>query len=145
MHTSRTALLSLALTLLLPSAGLFPQEKAAEPRAAETRPVLGEGRSASYIVKLASDPAIPVRGFDTLEAIVTDAAGKIVADAQVSFDLNMTTMNHGKNLVAAEHRGEGRYLGRVRFMMPGPWRAIVRISRPSQAPEELRFDFKVSR
>lgn len=104
---------------------------------------LGELRTANYIVRLTSTPPAPVRGLDILEAIVTDLAGKAVEDAQVTFDLNMTNMNHGKNVVAATAQGKGRYIGQVRFMMPGPWRVIVRVTRPGQAPEDLRFDFTV--
>jgi hypothetical protein len=104
---------------------------------------LGEKKSASFIVTLSSAPAAPVRGLATLEAFIADASGAAVTDAQLSFDLNMTTMNHGKNVVAAASQGDGRYVGQVRFMMPGPWRVIVRVARPSQAPEDLRFEFNV--
>ncbi len=104
---------------------------------------LGELKSASYVVRLSSTPPAPVRGLDILEAVVTDAAGKAVEDAQLSFDLNMTNMNHGKNLVMAVSQGKGRYVAQVRFMMPGPWRVIVRVARPGQASEDLRFDFPV--
>ena len=104
---------------------------------------LGELKSANYVVRLSSAPTQPVRGLDVLAAIVTDAAGKPIEDAQVSFDLNMTNMNHGKNVVAAAPQGKGRYVGQVRFMMPGPWRVIVRVARPGLAPEDLRFEFNV--
>ena len=104
---------------------------------------LGEKKSAHFIVTLSSDPTPPVRGLGTLEAIVTDAAGASITDAQVTFDLNMTNMNHGKNIVTAVHQGKGAYGGKVRFMMPGPWRAIVRVLRPGQEPEDLRFEFNV--
>jgi len=113
----------------------------AEPK---TPAAQGAIKSASYIVRLASAPEQPVRGLDALEAYVLDAAGKPVEDAQVSFDLNMTNMNHGKNVVMAAAQGRGRYAGQVRFMMPGPWRVIVRVVRPGVPPEDLRFEFKVN-
>jgi hypothetical protein len=28
-------------------------------------------------------------------------------------------------------------------MMPGPWRVLVHVAPPTQAPEDLRFEFKV--
>ncbi len=106
--------------------------------------ILGKRQSANYLVTLISDPSAPTRGPATLEALVTDAEGKPIDDAELSFDLDMTNMRMGKNIVAAASQGKGHYLGRVRFSMPGPWRIIVRVARPGQAPEELRFDFKVN-
>jgi hypothetical protein len=130
----------LALTMLLSVGACFAQAKA--PPVGDPG-ILGEKRSPSFRVKLVSAPAPPIRGLGSLEAIVTDAAGKPVADAEVSFDLNMIAMNHGKNLVLASSRGEGSYFGKVRYMMPGTWKVIVRISRPGQDPEETRFDYDV--
>jgi len=113
----------------------------AEPK---TPAAQGAIKSASYIVRLSSAPTQPVRGLDILEAYVTDASGRPVEGAQVSFDLNMTNMNHGKNVVTAAAQGGGRYSGRVRFMMPGPWRVIVRVAEPGRPPEDLRFEFNVN-
>jgi hypothetical protein len=67
-----------------------------------------------------------------------------VDDATISFDIDMTNMSHGKYVVAAAPQGNGRYAGQVRFMMPGPWRAIARIERPGQPAEQVRFDFNVN-
>ncbi len=136
---SRTALLLPVYLFCMLVVG-FAQTKTPGAPATGT---LGEKKSASYVVTLSSAPAAPVRGLATLEAFVADAAGAAVTDAQLSFDLNMTTMNHGKNIVAAAPQGDGRYAGQVRFMMPGPWRVIVRVARPGQAPEDLRFEFNV--
>jgi hypothetical protein len=148
MLKPRDAFPLLVFTLLLSKAYCAPQ--AATPPApsqgapgAELPAVLGERKTANLIVKLSANPNPPIRGLGTLEAIVTDAAGKPVTEAQVSFDLDMIAMSHGKNVVTALSQGQGRYLGRVRYMMPGTWKAIVRIERPGQAAEDLRFDFNV--
>jgi len=140
MPQIRTLLPFLAIAMLLASSSIFSQTNATSTPPPGS---LGEKKSAHFIVTLSSDPTPPVRGLDALEAVVTDAAGAPVTDAQVSFDLNMTTMNHGKNLVTAVHQGKGAYGGQVRFMMPGPWRAIVRVLRPGQEPEDMRFEFTV--
>ena len=103
-----------------------------------------EKRSASFVVRLSSNPTPPLRGIGTLEAVVTDTKGQPINDARVSFDLDMTTMSHGKNIVAAAPQGNGRYVGQVRFMMPGPWRAITVVERPGQPAEQVRFDFNVN-
>jgi hypothetical protein len=104
----------------------------------------GSKQVADLTIALFSAPYPLVRGNDVLEAIVTDAQGQPVTDAQVAFDLNMTNMNHGKNIVVATPQGEGRYAGRVFFMMPGPWRAITVVQRPGQPAIQARFDFQVN-
>jgi hypothetical protein len=136
----------LAYALLFPNTACAPHTKAPPAPVAPAVGLpgtFGEKRSPNVIVTLASDPATPTWGFGTLDAIVTDAKGKPITDAQVYFDLDMTNMRMGKNIVAAAPRGDGRYAGRVRFSMPGPWRVIVRVARPGLAPEELRYDFNV--
>ena len=97
-----------------------------------------------FKLSLYSSPNPPVRGSNKLEIILTDAAGKPVTDAKVAFDLDMTTMSHGKNVVSAQPAGEGRYSGQAFFMMAGPWRSIVVIERPDQPPVQARFDFRVN-
>jgi hypothetical protein len=130
----------LAAAVLLSTVSCFAQAKA--PTTNDPG-ILGEKRSQSFYVRLLSSPAPPIRGLGALEAFVADAAGKPVADAEVTFNLDMIAMSHGKNLVLARSRGEGSYIGQVRYMMPGTWKVIVRISRPGQDPEDLRFDYDV--
>ena len=105
---------------------------------------LGNKKSVNFVVRLSSRPTPPIRGIGTLEAVVTDTKGQPVNDVRVSFDLDMTTMSHGKNIVAAAPQGNGRYVGQVRFMMPGPWRAITVVERAGQPAEQVRFDFNVN-
>ena len=90
----------------------------------------------------APNPA--VRGNNTLDAAITDAAGQPVADAKVSFDIDMTNMSHGKNVVTAAPAGNGHYTGKVFYMMPGPWRVIVTVERAGQPAASVRFDFSVN-
>jgi hypothetical protein len=106
-------------------------------------PALGGKQSDNLIVWIFGNPNPPIRGGNTLEALVTDTAGQPISDARVSFDINMTNMNHGKNVVTASPLGEGRYSGDVFFLMPGPWRVIVGIERPGQT-NTVRFDFMVN-
>ena len=136
MHKVHVAFASLALTLILSDTACVAQTKAS-PSA------LGEEKSASFAVRLSSNSGPPVRGYGEIEAVVADAGGKPVSDAHVSFDLDMTNMHMGKNVVEAVSQGDGRYVGKARFSMPGPWRIIVRVARLGQAPEDVRFDFNV--
>lgn len=98
-----------------------------------------------YTVWLASDPNPPARGINRLEAVIADADGNSVNGLQVSFDLDMTNMSHGKNLVEAAPLGAGHYAGTVRYLMGGPWRVILRIRAPGQAELSERFVFTVGR
>ncbi len=106
-------------------------------------PALGGKTSGSLLVWIFSDPNPPIRGDNTFEAFVADANGQPMTDAAISFDINMTNMNHGKNVVAASSLGNGRYRGVVHFLMPGPWRVIVGIERGGQT-NAVRFDFMVN-
>jgi hypothetical protein len=143
----RNALSLLALTVLLLSTACTPQAKAPPPPSAtagaDAPSALGEKNPAQITVSLSSTPYPPTMGLGTLEAKVSDAAGRAVTDAQVSFDLNMTNMNMGRSVVDAVSQGKGLYIGQVRYSMPGPWRVIVRIARPGQEPQEQRYDFAV--
>lgn len=106
-------------------------------------PALGGKQSGDLLVWIFSDPNPPVRGDNALEVFVTDANGQPISDGTLSFDIDMTNMSHGKNVVTASSLGEGRYGAEVHFLMPGPWRVIVDIERAGQT-SAVRFDFMVN-
>jgi hypothetical protein len=104
---------------------------------------LGGKQIGDLFVWIYSNPNPPIRGTSTLDAYLTDASGKPITDAKISFDLDMTNMSHGKNVVAAKPTTEGHYSGNVSFLMPGPWRVIVGIDRGGTT-HTVRFDFNVN-
>lgn len=104
---------------------------------------LGGKQSGELFVWVYSSPNPPIRGSNTFEAVIADAAGQAVSDAKISFDVDMTNMSHGKNVVTAAAKGEGRYTGNISFMMPGPWRLIVAVERGGKT-SQVRFDFNVN-
>jgi hypothetical protein len=111
---------------------------------APSGPLLAEGqRSGELMVWLASSPNPPAEGDIQLETFVTDREGAPVADASVSYDIDMTNMSHGLYVVDAAALGEGHYDGRVHLLMPGPWRVIVTIENPGNEAVRLRFEFRV--
>ena len=112
-------------------------------KAAVNQVALGGKQSGELLVWIYGNPNQPIRGANTLEIFVADANGKPITDAKVSFDLDMTNMSHGKNVVTASSLGEGRYNGSVHFLMPGPWRVIVVVDRNGQT-EKVRFEFNVN-
>lgn len=151
-------ILGLATMLLLAACGMMSAPLAEQPTAIPTLtlaspatqdptvtqvPALGGKPSGNLLVWIFSDRNPPVRGDNTFEAFLTDTNGQPITDATVSFDINMTNMNHGKNVVTAPSLGEGRYSGVVHFLMPGPWRVIVGIERAGQK-NTVRFDFMVN-
>jgi len=115
----------------------------AATKAAVNQVALGGKQSGELLVWIFGSPNPPIRGGNTLEVFVADSNGKPINDAKVSFDLDMTNMSHGKNIVTASSLGEGRYNGKVTFLMPGPWRVIVGIDRNGQT-EKVRFEFNVN-
>ena len=139
--------LGLMLVLSLTSCGLLASNSGAPVETAipgAPRPgAMGGKQSGDLNIWIYSDPTPPIRGNAQFEAILTDKSGKPVNDAKLSFDIDMTNMSHGKNVVAATSLGDGRYGGRLSFMMPGPWRVIVGIERGGQT-SSVRFDFNVN-
>jgi hypothetical protein len=103
---------------------------------------LGGKQSGDLFVWIYSNPNPPIRGENLFDAYVTDANGKPVTDAKITFDIDMTNMSHGKNVVSTTSMGEGHYNGKLAFLMPGPWRVLVAIERGGQT-STVRFDFTV--
>jgi hypothetical protein len=120
-----------------PASPITPGSNAAQTTA------LGGKQSGDLFVWVFSEPNPPIRGSNTFEAFITDASGQPVTDAKISFDIDMTNMSHGKNVVEAKSMGEGHYSSKVSFLMPGTWRVIVAVDRAGQA-STVRFDFDVN-
>ncbi len=160
MKTGGKILIMIALTLcavggvtVLTACARSPLTPASQPAAAptltspapaaQTSAALSSRPSGDLLVSLLSTPNPPIRGTNTLKATVTDAKGQPISDAAITFDLDMTNMSHGKNIVTASYLGGGQYSSQVFFMMPGPWRVIVRIERQGKT-DSIRFDFNVN-
>jgi Tfp pilus assembly protein PilW len=99
-------------------------------------------RSGDLVVQFLTDHNPPVHGVDVFQVFVTDTTGRAIAEAGVSYDLIMTNMNMGKNVVNATWLGDGYYTGKVYLSMPGPWRVTVSINRDGQVTT-ASFDFMV--
>jgi hypothetical protein len=103
---------------------------------------LGGKQVGDLFVWLYSNPDPPVRGKNEFEVFVSDIYNQPITNAKLSFDLDMTNMSHGKNIVPAKGLDDGFYVGSVSFVMPGPWRVILTIELEGQ-PSTVRFDFNV--
>jgi hypothetical protein len=105
---------------------------------------LGGQRAGDVLMWLASTPTQPTAGEASFDAYLVGLDGRPLDDAKVTLDTDMTNMSHGKYLVPAEPSGDGHYVGRVHFSMPGPWRILALVERPGEAPVKLRFEFTVA-
>jgi hypothetical protein len=126
----------------LPSNSTSPSSAKPGTTTGQSAP-LGEKKAGDVTVKLYGDPIRPVRGNNTLKAHLEGSNGQPITDAKIFFDIDMTNMSHGKNIVPASVLGGGDYTGKVNFMMPGPWRVIVGIEQGGQV-NSARFDFTVN-
>ena len=93
-------------------------------------------------INLTTDPSPPRAGKATFVISVNDSQGKPVDNAQVGFDLNMTTMNMGKQAGIATPQGGGRYAVIGNLSMRGPWRVSTNITMPDGS--KLSKDFIIN-
>jgi hypothetical protein len=148
--TGWLAIAAMALVVLVTACGAgaaaSPSQTldAAQAALAPPGPTLGALRSGDLLAWLASRPARPVKGVAELDVYLVGADGRPVTGARVVLDSDMTNMSHGPNLVEASARGDGHYSGRVRFLMPGPWRIIAVVDLPGRETVKLRFPINVT-
>lgn len=96
-------------------------------------------------ISLNTDPSPLQLGQANFLVTVKDKDGKLVDNATVSFDLNMTTMNMGTQQGSATAQGNGKYLSVGRLSMLGPWRFSVNVNMPDGGIIKKNFDLNVSR
>jgi hypothetical protein len=77
---------------------------------------------------------VPHVGDNTLDIMVTDAAGKPIPGATVTSTVAMTTMDMGTTHPAFKDIGDGKYQGKVVFSMAGPWRISLHVTAPGRKP-----------
>jgi hypothetical protein len=76
-------------------------------------------------ITISTSPNPLTIGPATFIITVKDKAGKLVNDATVSFDINMTTMNMGIQKGVAKSEGNGKYNAVGNMSMRGPWRISI--------------------
>ena len=93
-------------------------------------------------ISLSTDPNPTRAGKATFIISVNDTHGNPIDNAQVTFDLNMTTMNMGKQAGTAFSQGNGKYAVTGNLSMRGPWRLSANITMPDG--NKLSRDFTVN-
>jgi len=76
-------------------------------------------------ISISTNPSPLIIGPATFAVVVKDKDGKLVNDATVSYDINMTTMNMGTQKGVAEPEGNGKYKAVGNMSMRGPWRISI--------------------
>jgi ankyrin repeat protein len=100
------------------------------------------GPTAAGPLKIAATIDAPKVGDNVLRMIVTDAGGTRVPGANITTDVNMTSMDMGEAQPPVTDLGGGRYQATVTFTMRGQWRVILTASAPgAQKPQVQSFDF----
>lgn len=97
----------------------------------------------SSAISLSTDPNPLRSGNATFMIDVRDKNGKPVDNAKVNFDLNMATMNMGKQQGEAVSQGNGRYAISGRLSMRGPWRVRTNVKMPDGSNEAKDFTVDV--
>lgn len=82
--------------------------------------------AASLSVTATINPAAPKTGDNTLDLLVTDAAGKPATGLKLTSSVAMTSMDMGTTHPTFTDAGNGHYRAIVNFSMEGPWRVVVR-------------------
>lgn len=94
-------------------------------------------------ISLSTNPDPLQPGPATFMIEVKDKEGKLVDNAEVSFDINMTTMNMGPQQGDAISQGSGRYSAMGRMTMRGPWRVSTKVTMPDGSVENKDFTVNV--
>lgn len=96
-------------------------------------------------ITLSTNPDPLQLGQATFLVTVKDKDGKLVDNAAVSYDLNMTTMNMGVQQGKATSQGNGKYSSVGNLTMLGPWRFSVNVTMPDNSIIQKNFDVSISR
>jgi Cu(I)/Ag(I) efflux system membrane fusion protein len=113
------------------------QLRASLPGYETSSPLKEEAAASAIQIAFRTDPDPPKAGDDQFEAIVTDAAGKPIEDADVNVSflmpgmpsMNMPAMQSQAALTSA---GDGVYRGRGQLVMAGRWDATITVTRRGQ-------------
>jgi hypothetical protein len=87
--------------------------------------VLGTSTEGSITLSTNPNPLKPGPAIFLID--VKDKNGKVVDDAKVLYNINMTTMDMGAQNGTAVSQGNGRYSISAKMTMLGPWKVSVTV------------------
>lgn len=94
-------------------------------------------------ISITTSPNPLTIGSATFIITVKDKTDKLVNNATVSFDINMTTMNMGTQKGTAILEGNGKYKADGSISMLGPWRISVIAKMIDGSTQSKEFVFNV--
>ncbi len=109
----------------------------------EGKPAAGSQtkKKGEVTLTLTTKPSPPVDGENTLQLIVTDAAGKPIDNAKVLFSYTMAMPGMKAVKVPATFKN-GRYEGKAKFGMAGTWEVTVFVAPPGKPEIQEKFDLE---
>ena len=103
--------------------------------------VLGTSTEGSITLSTNPNPLKP--GPATFLIDVKDKNGKVVDDAKVLYNINMTTMDMGAQNGTAISKGNGRYSISAKMTMLGPWKVSVTVKLTDGSTKNKDFTVNV--
>jgi Cu(I)/Ag(I) efflux system membrane fusion protein len=98
-----------------------------------------EKKAQDLTLTLATQPEKPKAGENTVRLKITDKAGQIVKDAQVSFLLQMNMQGMAPSKAEGKLAKDGFYEAKTNLAMAGQWEVTVTIRRPGQKEIQEKF------
>ncbi len=105
--------------------------------------VLGTSTNGSGLISLSTNPNPLKPGPATFLIDLKDKNGKVVNDAKVSYNINMTTMDMGEQNGNATSQGNGRYSISAKMTMLGPWKVSITVKMTDGSSEKKDFTVNV--
>lgn len=87
--------------------------------------------------------ATPKVGKNVMDIRLAAADGAPIPGAEITAEVNMTSMDMGVRHPPVKEVAPGRYQVTVAFGMRGPWRVVLRAVPPSGLPVNREFDYRV--
>ncbi len=104
-----------------------------------------EKRMGPFTVTLSTLPETARVEENTVRIQVRDQGNKPVTNAQVNFTYTMDMPGMMIEESKASPSSEGRYEGKAKFVMAGPWGLVVTIAAPGQEPLREKFTVRAAK
>jgi Cu(I)/Ag(I) efflux system membrane fusion protein len=99
-----------------------------------------EKKAQDLTLTLATQPEKPKAGENTVRLKITDKAGQVVKDAQVSFLLQMNMQGMAPSKAEGKLSRDGFYEAKANLAMAGQWEVTVTIRRAGQKEIQEKFN-----
>lgn len=104
-----------------------------------------KGKAGDYNIAVRIDKNPPARGYNNMDVVITDAAAKPVADAQVHVEYLMPSLPGRAPMMeystTAKPSGH-HYLARMDLSMAGEWSVVLRVTHAGKT-DTMEFTFVV--